>query len=141
MLLSTRRGACDPSPVSHLISDRYRRAYDDLGYLWVRGATDRGPDWQSHPSTLLFEPPAAKMRSRFFTRTAPPEVPEEVPEEVPAPGTEKALETNEKQPGAAAEGDVSDSDAISMNAQDGVRDIEAMTKVWSRSHLILAYIL
>ncbi|KAK8064745.1 siderophore iron transporter [Apiospora phragmitis] len=32
-------------------------------------------------------------------------------------------------------------DAISTNAQEGVKDIEAMTKVWPKSHLALAYVL
>ncbi|KAK6860271.1 siderophore iron transporter [Apiospora arundinis] len=41
----------------------------------------------------------------------------------------------------ATDGDVSDSDAISASAQEGVKDIEAMTKVWPKSHLILAYVL
>ncbi|KAK0610030.1 major facilitator superfamily domain-containing protein [Bombardia bombarda] len=36
--------------------------------------------------------------------------------------------------------DVSDSDAISEDAQAGVRDIEAMTLVWTKQHLYGAYI-
>lgn len=34
-----------------------------------------------------------------------------------------------------------DQDAIDKNAQRGVQKIEATTKVWSRNHLILAYVL
>jgi hypothetical protein len=75
---------------------------------------------------------------RFFSRTAAPGVPEVEP--VPGPAEpEKALDAGEKRP--EAEGDASDSDAISADAQEGVQAIEAMTKVWSRSHLILAYVL
>ncbi|KAK8074681.1 siderophore iron transporter [Apiospora hydei] len=48
---------------------------------------------------------------------------------------EKAQQLN------ATDGDVSDSDAISSDAQEGVKDIEAMTKVWPKSHLALAYVL
>lgn len=33
-----------------------------------------------------------------------------------------------------------DSDAISVDAQAGVQDIEALTKVWTRKDIILAYI-
>jgi hypothetical protein len=35
----------------------------------------------------------------------------------------------------------SDSDEISTNAQAGVQTIEAITKVWSKTHLIMAYIM
>ncbi|KAL2151149.1 hypothetical protein VTH82DRAFT_6247 [Thermothelomyces myriococcoides] len=33
-----------------------------------------------------------------------------------------------------------DSDEISLNAQAGVQDVEAFAKVWTKSHLILAYV-
>ncbi|KAK3933558.1 major facilitator superfamily domain-containing protein [Diplogelasinospora grovesii] len=33
-----------------------------------------------------------------------------------------------------------DSDEVSLDAQAGVQNVEAMTKTWSRSHLILAYV-
>ncbi|SPQ24493.1 8b9da8dd-484c-481c-9aea-edac19bfe2b5 [Thermothielavioides terrestris] len=33
-----------------------------------------------------------------------------------------------------------DSDEISVNAQAGVRDVEAFTKVWSKGHIVLAYV-
>ncbi|KAK2804042.1 MFS siderochrome iron transporter 1 [Onygenales sp. PD_10] len=35
----------------------------------------------------------------------------------------------------------SDDDSISQEAQPGVKDIEAITKVWSRNHLIAAYVM
>jgi hypothetical protein len=35
----------------------------------------------------------------------------------------------------------SDTDEISVDAQPGVQDIEAVTKVWSKTHLVLAYIM
>jgi hypothetical protein len=35
----------------------------------------------------------------------------------------------------------SDTDEISADAQPGVQDIEAITKVWSKTHLVLAYIM
>lgn len=33
-----------------------------------------------------------------------------------------------------------DSDEISLSAQAGVQDVEAFAKVWTKGHLILAYI-
>lgn len=35
----------------------------------------------------------------------------------------------------------SDTDEISVDAQPGVQDIEAVTKVWSKTHLVFAYIM
>lgn len=35
----------------------------------------------------------------------------------------------------------SDSDEISADAQAGVQKIEAITKVWSNTHLIVAYVM
>lgn len=37
--------------------------------------------------------------------------------------------------------DTSDEESFTSNAQDGVKAIEAITSVWSRSHLIMAYVL
>ncbi|KAK6076888.1 siderophore iron transporter mirb [Seiridium cupressi] len=71
---------------------------------------------------------------RFFNRTAPPEVPEV---EEPARPVEPEKAVNKTQ----HPDDGFDSDAISGDAQEGVKDIEAMTKVWSKSHLIAAYVL
>jgi hypothetical protein len=34
-----------------------------------------------------------------------------------------------------------DADEISLDAQPGVQNIEAITKVWSRTHLVIAYIM
>lgn len=42
----------------------------------------------------------------------------------------------------AARGEQSDSeDSTSQDAQAGVQGVEAMTSVWSRSHLITAYVM
>jgi len=32
-----------------------------------------------------------------------------------------------------------DSDEISLDAQVGIQDVQALAKVWTRSHLIMAY--
>ncbi|RDA94727.1 hypothetical protein CP533_6750 [Ophiocordyceps camponoti-saundersi (nom. inval.)] len=42
---------------------------------------------------------------------------------------------------AANATDSSDGDAVSIDAQTGVQEAEATTKVWSKTHLIVAYIL
>jgi len=34
-----------------------------------------------------------------------------------------------------------ESETVSIEAQDGVKDIEAITSVWTRSHLIAAYVM
>ena len=34
-----------------------------------------------------------------------------------------------------------DADEISLDAQQGVQNIEAITKVWSKTHLVIAYIM
>lgn len=72
---------------------------------------------------------------RFFNKTAPPPGAPVVEEPVRPLEPEKAANKTE-QPS-----DGSDADTISSDAQEGVRDIEAMAKVWSRSHLIAAYVL
>lgn len=83
---------------------------------------------------------------RFFSKQRGP---------IEAPVVEEAPRTGAAEPEAAigtgsgeksqqlntTDGNVSDSDAISTDAQEGVKDIEAMTKVWPKSHLILAYVL
>lgn len=58
-------------------------------------------------------------------------------------GPEKTLgpEEQNRAMAAAADGNSSDQETLSPDAQEGVRDIEAMTKVWSRSHLAAAYVL
>ncbi|KAI1865274.1 hypothetical protein JX265_008321 [Neoarthrinium moseri] len=78
---------------------------------------------------------------RFFSKTAPAEVPEI--EAAPAPADpEPALAADEKkQEQLEMDGISSDNDTISSDAQEGVKDVEAMAKVWSRSHLVLAYVL
>jgi hypothetical protein len=43
--------------------------------------------------------------------------------------------------GTPIDSDSSDSDSISSDAQTGVKNIEALTLVWSKSHLIAAYVL
>lgn len=50
----------------------------------------------------------------------------------------------DKEPGVEVDRDQnseSDSDAISPDAQPGVQRVEAMTKVWSKAHLITAYVM
>lgn len=58
---------------------------------------------------------------------------------------EQSADDNDKEVGiknqdVATDGD-SDTDQISADAQSGVQDIEAITKVWSKAHLIIAYIM
>ncbi|KAK8103765.1 siderophore iron transporter [Apiospora kogelbergensis] len=83
---------------------------------------------------------------RFFSKQPGP-IDAPVVEETPTnreaePEAANGTSTGEKaQQLNTTDGDVSDSDAISADAQEGVKDIEAMTKVWPRSHLILAYVL
>ncbi|KAI4870590.1 MFS general substrate transporter [Hypoxylon rubiginosum] len=75
------------------------------------------------------------MRDLLARFTRPTEVP--VPEEKPHPENDKEIGVVDNQP-RSIDGE-SDADAIDSNAQAGVKKIEATTKVWSRSHLILAY--
>ncbi|KAI0181568.1 MFS general substrate transporter [Hypoxylon sp. FL1284] len=76
------------------------------------------------------------MRGPLARFTRPTEVP--VVEEKPRPENDKEVGVVDNQPrGSDGEGD---SDAIDANAQAGVRKIEATTKVWTRSNLILAYV-
>ncbi|KAK8016511.1 hypothetical protein PG993_014700 [Apiospora rasikravindrae] len=83
---------------------------------------------------------------RFFSKQrGPVEAP--VVEETPKTGAAEPEAANGTGSGEktqrlnATDGDVSDSDVISTDAQEGVKDIEAMTKVWPKSHLALAYVL
>ncbi|XXG97266.1 hypothetical protein Hte_003562 [Hypoxylon texense] len=76
------------------------------------------------------------MRGPLARFTRPAEVP--VPEEKPRPENDKEIGVVDNQP-RSSDGE-SDADAIDSNAQAGVKKIEATTKVWSRSNLILAYI-
>jgi hypothetical protein len=57
--------------------------------------------------------------------------------------TEQSTDNTEKEVGVKSQ-DVStdsDTDEISADAQPGVQDIEAVTKVWSKTHLVFAYIM
>jgi hypothetical protein len=57
--------------------------------------------------------------------------------------TEQSTDDTEKEVGVKNQ-DVStdsDTDEISVDAQPGVQDIEAVTKVWSKTHLVFAYIM
>lgn len=57
--------------------------------------------------------------------------------------TERSTDDTDKEVGVKNQ-DVStdsDTDEISVDAQPGVQDIEAVTKVWSKTHLVLAYIM
>ncbi|KAH8197861.1 hypothetical protein TruAng_007960 [Truncatella angustata] len=71
---------------------------------------------------------------RFLNRTSPPVVPE-VEEPTHPVEPEKAVNKTENPD------DGSERDDISSDAQEGVKDIEAMAKVWSKSNLIAAYVL
>ncbi|KAI1339940.1 major facilitator superfamily domain-containing protein [Xylariaceae sp. FL0016] len=78
------------------------------------------------------------MRFGFTDKvSAPPE--QAVPEK-----TANAVDDKEgglvTEQGPTREGSDSDVDAISKEAQRGVQKIEATTKVWSKQHLILAYV-
>jgi MFS family permease len=71
---------------------------------------------------------------RFFNKTMPAEAPEvEEPSRPAEP--EKAVVRNENPDDSSVTG------TLSSDAQEGVKDIEAMAQVWSRSHLIAAYVL
>lgn len=62
------------------------------------------------------------------------------PQEAPIADRSYDKETAEPQP--SSEVDVEpDSDAVSLDAQPGVQDIEATTSVWPWSHVVIAYIL
>jgi hypothetical protein len=57
--------------------------------------------------------------------------------------TEQSTDDTDKEVGVNNQ-DVStdsDTDEISADAQPGVQDIEAVTKVWSKTHLVFAYIM
>lgn len=62
-----------------------------------------------------------------------------------APVAEKQPASNgeDKEVGGSPqdEGIASDGESLSPDAQDGVRKIEATTQVWSRKHLIFAYVM
>jgi hypothetical protein len=78
--------------------------------------------------------------SKYMIWSRPTEAPvaeREVPAEKTAADKEAAI-TND---GAKTPGDDSyDSDAISVNAQAGVQNVEAFAKVWTKRDLILAYV-
>ncbi|KAI5925970.1 major facilitator superfamily domain-containing protein [Camillea tinctor] len=75
------------------------------------------------------------MRIPIGRFTVPPEQPV-VEEKTPSPSDKEAGVVSEQHPSDHE----SDNDAISSDAQAGVKKIEATTKVWSKSHLIAAYI-
>ncbi|RYP26250.1 hypothetical protein DL768_011815 [Monosporascus sp. mg162] len=81
------------------------------------------------------------MRNPFSTKlVAPSEAPEAEPDGR-SPADKEAGVTQE--PVGDHQDDHrndSDDDAIDKNAQAGVQKIEAITKVWSRNHLIMAYV-
>jgi hypothetical protein len=57
--------------------------------------------------------------------------------------TERSTDDTDKEVGVKNQ-DVStdsDTDEISADAQPGVQDIEAVTKAWSKTHLVFAYIM
>ncbi|KAK3690258.1 major facilitator superfamily domain-containing protein [Podospora appendiculata] len=84
------------------------------------------------------------MRNPLAGRFTPAPVVEDVQEKAPGGKEAEAGVIRDKETNANYNDDstdrVDDSDAISLDAQKGVQDIEAMTKVWTRNHLILAYV-
>jgi hypothetical protein len=84
------------------------------------------------------------MSSTVFQRFKSFGLEKPVAEDEKVSDNEKTAEVNEK-PAAAFKSDHPPSDGESeeftAGAQDGVRNMEAITSVWSRNHLILAYIM
>ncbi|KXX78249.1 Siderophore iron transporter mirB [Madurella mycetomatis] len=75
--------------------------------------------------------------SKYMVWARPTEAPvaeQEVPTEKTATDKEATVANG------TATSDADDSDAISVNAQAGVQDVEAFAKVWTRRDLILAYV-
>ena len=64
---------------------------------------------------------------------------------VPVTESEKSSNTPDKEAGFVTQQqqspDLDDEDVISEDAQPGIQKIEAITSVWSTSHLTFAYIL
>jgi len=76
------------------------------------------------------------MKSFFPSRTPNGEV---------EAATERSTDENGKDVGIKSQDmptdSETDSDEISLDAQQGVQNIEAITKVWSKTHLVIAYIM
>lgn len=94
----------------------------------------------SHPFSpiLLFLPQADNMRdalSRLRPHSNVPVVEPEVDEKAASDKEANVVNTE-----GVKESVADDSDAISLDAQRGVQDIEALTKVWTKQDIILAYV-
>lgn len=79
--------------------------------------------------------------SKFMAWARPTEAPvaeQEAPTEKAATDKEAAVTGDAAAKSPVSDGD--DSDAISLNAQAGVQDVEAFAKVWTKRDLILAYV-
>ncbi len=72
-----------------------------------------------------------------FSRTTTAEVGDEPPHAEP----EKGIVQDDRPGGDGGDDGVVDSDAVSLDAQAGVQDIEATTKVWTWSNVVAAYLL
>lgn len=73
----------------------------------------------------------------FFPKIFAPKAEEVTEPQTQADGDKDIAREN----GRPIDGDSSDGESFTSNAQDGVKRVEALTSVWSRSHLIMAYIL
>lgn len=73
-------------------------------------------------------------------RAGPSEAPFANQQDADKAGEDKEVNIDSDAVHTTSDGDP-DSDDISVNAQAGVQDIEALTKVWTRSHLLLAYVM
>jgi hypothetical protein len=77
------------------------------------------------------------MLSLIFPKIFAPKV-----DETSEPRTDGSADKNlAQESGRQIDGDSSDGESFTSNAQDGVKNVEALTSVWSRSHLIMAYVL
>ncbi|KAN0110811.1 siderophore iron transporter mirB [Hyaloscypha variabilis] len=75
---------------------------------------------------------------RSFLSSKPPTSEVEAATEHSADDTDKEVGVKNQDVPTDSE---TDADEISLDAQPGVQNIEAITKVWSRTHLVIAYIM
>jgi hypothetical protein len=92
--------------------------------------------WLSTCRTTFSLPPFEAMRS--FLSSKPPNDEVEAATQHSADDTDKEVGVKNQDVPTDSE---TDADEISLNAQPGVQNIEAITKVWSRTHLVIAYIM
>ncbi|KAE8374126.1 hypothetical protein BDV26DRAFT_270531, partial [Aspergillus bertholletiae] len=69
------------------------------------------------------------------------------PDEIPVDEKRHSADDDEanivqlKSPFCAGQVDDDKSDLVNLESQHGVQSVQAMTQVWSRQHLILAYVM